>query len=233
MTSVIVCGAIYLMLNVNGQLQSVWPTCAAGGGAERLIDAKLQSFNWPPKLNQQYPDLQLVDQHGTLTRLSDFKGHIILLEPIGMPCKACQAFSGGHHRGGYEGIPPQPGLPSIAEAARTYGGFDLADDRIIKIHLLLYNLDMNAPTADDARAWANHFSLDRANNEIVLAGTPSMICDASYQMIPGLQLIDQDMVLRANSTGRSNQQHDLYRQLLPKVGEMLGSASEFASGPGI
>lgn len=224
LTAVIVCGAITFMLNVNGQLQSAWPTCTT---------AAEQTYDWPPKLNQPYPDLELVDQHGTRTRLSDFKGHIILLEPIGMPCKACQAFSGGHQRGGYEGIPPQPGLPSIAEAARTYGGFDLSDDRIVKIYLLLYNLDMQAPTADDARNWAKHFHLERANNEIVLAGTPALVGDDSYRMIPGLQLIDQDMILRVDSTGRTNQQHDLYRELLPTVGRMLGGTGDFASGQGI
>ena len=40
-------------------------------------------------------------------------------------------------------------------------------------------------------------------------------------MIPGLQLIDQAMILRMDSTGDSNQQHDLYRELLPRVREML------------
>ena len=58
-----------------------------------------QDFNWPPKLNEPYPDLHLVDQDGKLTRLSEFKGKIILVEPIGMPCQACQAFCGGHHVG--------------------------------------------------------------------------------------------------------------------------------------
>ncbi|MGI9455216.1 MAG: hypothetical protein ACR2NU_01560, partial [Aeoliella sp.] len=143
----------------------------------------------------------------------------------GMPCKACQAFSGGHVRGGFQGIPPQSGLPSIEESARTYGGFELSDERIVKIHLLLYGLDMRAPTAEDARAWAEHFGLERAKNEIVLAGLPWMIGNASYQMIPGLQLIDKDGILRVDSTGRSNQQHDLYRELLPKVREMLHGSS--------
>ena len=56
-----------------------------------------------------------------------------------------------------------------------------------------------------------------------------MIGDASYRMIPGLQLIDQDMILRVDSTGRSNQQHDLYRELLPKVREMLDGISPNSS----
>ena len=79
---------------------------------------QIQDFNWPPKLNEPYPDLHLVDQDGKLTRLSEFKGKIILVEPIGMPCQACQAFCGGHHVGGFRGIRPQPSLPSIEESAQ-------------------------------------------------------------------------------------------------------------------
>ena len=178
-------------------------------------------FDWPPKLNQPYPDLQLIDQQGNLTRLSDYRGKIILIEPIGMPCRACQAFCGGQSRGGFAGIPPQAGLPSMKELARTYGGFDLSDDRIVVVHLLLYSLDMQAPSPADARAWAEHFGIDRSKNHIVLAGLPTMISQASYAMIPGLQLVDRDFILRVDATGRSGQRHNLYRDLLPRVGAML------------
>lgn len=178
-------------------------------------------FDWPPQVGQEYPDLQLYDQQGQLTRLSEFRGKIILIEPIGMPCKACQAFCGGHQRGGFNGIAPQPGLPSIEEAARTYGGFDISDPRIVQVHLLLFNLDMSAPTVEDARAWADHFGMDRQRNQIVLAGSPELVTQDSYQMIPGLQLVDQDFTLRYDSTGRTNQRHDLYGELLPGVPVLL------------
>jgi len=185
------------------------------------LGASELAFDWPPRVGEQYPDLELYDQNGRLTRLSDFRGKLILIEPIGMPCKACQAFCGGHQVGGFDGIPPQPGLPSIHEAAHTYGRFNLSDPRIVQVHLLLFNLDMQAPTVDDARAWADHFGLDRRRNQIVLAATPAMVNQASYQMIPGLQLVDRDFNLRFDSTGRSNQRHDLYRELLPGVRAML------------
>jgi hypothetical protein len=178
-------------------------------------------FTWPPQVGEPYPDLELVDQEGHVTRLSDFRGKLILIEPIGMPCKACQAFCGGHQRGGFNGIAPQPDLPSIEEAARTYGGFDLDDPRIVKVHLLLFNLDMQAPTVDDARAWAAHFGMDRSRNQIVLAGSPALLNEASYKMIPGLQLVDQHFTLRYDSTGRTNQRHNLYRELLPAVRKLL------------
>ncbi len=184
------------------------------------IGASRPDFDWPPQLGEAYPDLKLYDQEGRLTRLSDFRGKIILIEPIGMPCKACQAFCGGHRRGGFHGIVPQPGLPSIDEAARSYGGFDLSDPRIVQVHLLLFDFDMQAPTVDDARAWAAHFGMDRRRNQIVLAGSPAMASQASYQMIPGLQLVDQDFALRYDSTGHTAR-HDLYRELLPAVRTLL------------
>lgn len=181
------------------------------------------NFDWPPQVGVEYPDLELYDQEGNLTRLAEFRGKIILVEPIGMPCQACQAYCGGHSRGGFHGIAAQPGLPSIKEAACTYGGFDLSDPRIVVVHLLLFNLDMQAPAVDDARAWAEHFGMKRSRNEIVLAGSPELVTQASYNMIPGLQLVDQSFKLRYDSAGRTNQRHDLYRELLPAVRSLMGT----------
>ena len=117
------------------------------GPFQSLVNERSQPvLDWPPELDQRYPDLNLIDQEGNETKLSDFEGQIILLEPIGMPCQACQAFCGGHTRGGFQGVQPQPGLPSMTQAARDYGGFDLSDERIVKVYLLLYNMRMKAPT---------------------------------------------------------------------------------------
>lgn len=215
LTAIVVCGATFFAYHFRGELHIAGPIDSLIHGQPQ------QEFEWPPKLNEPYPDLHLVDQTGRPTRLSDFKGKIILVEPIGMPCPACQAFCGAHTVGGFKGVQPQSGLPSIAESARLHGRFDLSDERIVKVHLLLYSMSMRAPTPGDARAWAEHFGLDRTKNEIVLAGLPSMISDESYAMIPGMQLIDQDFILRVDSTGRMNRQHDLYRQLLPGVGTLL------------
>ena len=220
LTSVLVCGAAFLAYHFRGELNIAGPI-------DQLISGQPeQDFDWPPKLNEPYPDVHLVDQEGNPTRLSEFKGKVILVEPIGMPCKACQAFCGGHEVGGFKGIKPQPNLPSIEESARKYGRFDLSDKRIVKVHLLLYSLSMKAPTPSDAKAWAEHFGLERSENEIVLTGLASMMSDETYEMIPGMQLIDQDFILRIDSTGRRVRQHDLYRDLLPRVRGMLGGTSK-------
>jgi len=82
----------------------------------------------------------------------------------------------------------------MKEIAQQYGGFDLSDERIVKVYLLLYGMDMKEPTPDDAKSWAEHYGMDRSKNEIILAGLPSMIGDESFAMIPGMQLVDRNLL---------------------------------------
>jgi hypothetical protein len=175
---------------------------------------------WPPEKNRSYPDLELRDQEGTVTRLSDFKGKVILLEPIGMPCPACVAFAGGHERGAFEGIEPQANLESIESYAKQFGHVRLDDHGIVRVHLLLFNQQMQAPSQAEAAAWAEHFQMRRSRNEVVLVATPSMATTASRDLIPGFQLIDKHFILRADSTGQSPPD-DLYTKLLPKIHELV------------
>ena len=169
---------------------------------------------WPPEKNRTYPDLELTDQEGNVTRLSDFRGQVLLIEPVGIPCQACVAFSGEHRYGAFTETPPQADLKSIAEYALEYGGVHLDDPRFVHVQIILFNQEMKAPSAEDVRAWAEHFHLDRSKNQIVLAGSPRMVTKASRNLIPGFQLVDKDFVLRANSTGLTPQD-DLYTELLP------------------
>ena len=39
---------------------------------------------WPPKVGQPYPGLQLFDSNGLKVSLSDYRGKVIIIEPIGM-----------------------------------------------------------------------------------------------------------------------------------------------------
>ncbi len=176
---------------------------------------------WPPRVGEPYPDLELVDQTGQLVRLSSFKGSVLLIEPVGMNCPACQSFAGAHRLGSYEGIQPQGGLPSIEELVPQYArGLSLSDERIVYVQLLLYSMTMEAPTPEDARKWAQHFRADRAKNHIVLAGTKEFIGQASYDLIPGFQLVDRNFILRVDATGH-RPQHSLFSQLLPALPGLL------------
>lgn len=176
---------------------------------------------WPPEKYRTYPNLELIDQEGRVTRLSDFRGDVILIEPVGMSCQACVAFSGGHQRGAFDGTPPQSDLESIDTYARDYGQIGMDDPRIVHVQIVLFNKNMEAPSEEEVRAWAKHFGMDRDENEIVLAGTPSMVSQASRDLVPGFQLVDKNFMLRADSTG-SAPQDDLYTDLLPMIQQLLG-----------
>ena len=113
---------------------------------------------WPPEKNRTYPDLELVDQEGNVTRLSDFKGKVILVEPVGIPCQACVAFAGGHELGAFKGIEPQSDLESIESYAKRFGDVRLDDDRQLNqmtMHASFAVPDLARPTGD---AWVMSFA---------------------------------------------------------------------------
>jgi hypothetical protein len=182
---------------------------------------------WPPRKGAPYPDVELQDHTGRAVKISDFRGKVVLVEPIGMNCPGCQAFVGGHGpRGPYGGGRPQPGIQSIEELLEEYGETKLDDPGLVHVHLLLYDMSSRrAPTLADAKAWAEHWGLDEQPNAVVLRGNPNYVCKASYDLVPGFQLIDAQGVLRSDSTGH-HAQDDLYRELLPMVRPLLEEAAE-------
>ncbi len=187
-------------------------------GGARAADSE---FAWPPRLGEPFPDLQLVNQHGDRMRLSELRGKVILVEPVGMNCAACNAFSGAHRKGGYAGTRPQDNVPAIEELLPRYSrGITLDDSRIALVQLLLYDPGLKAPKAADARLWAEHFGFMEHRNVFVLAGDESLVGTASYNMIPGFFLIDRDFILRADATGH-RPRHDLFKHLLPMVPSLL------------
>ncbi len=175
---------------------------------------------WPPKLNYYYPNLTLLDQDGKKVSLSQFKGKVIIVEPVGISCPACQAFAGGNRLGSFQGVTPQSDLRSFEEYAQTYAGVKLDNPKIVFVQLILYNMNLQAPSLAEAQAWSKHFQMSTSRNRYVLAGEQNMVGNASYNMIPGFQLIDQNFVLRSDSTGH-NPTNDLYRHLLPTLKSLL------------
>ena len=147
----------------------------------------------------------------------------MLLEVVGITCKACNAFSGGNDEGvgGFEGIRPQPGLASIDHYVQRFAGVSLDDPRLVFVQLVLYGKDgRTAPTEADFRAWATHFNFDRNRNEIVLTGDARFVSPETRRLIPGFHLIDKSGILRALSS--NDAKHDrLFDGLLPKIRELL------------
>ena len=179
--------------------------------------------NWPPQVGQPYPDLEFVNHDGRAIRMSDFKGRVLLVEPIGMNCPACNAFAGAGRKGGFEGVKPQGGLGSIERYLHEDAGTTLGRDLV---HLLLYDFAMGAPKLEDARMWAEHFDLTGRPNVYVVYSERDLRGDASYNLIPGFQLVDRDSILRKDSTGH-HPRHNLWKELLPEVRGLLDRESSF------
>lgn len=178
---------------------------------------------WPPKLGQRYPDLQVIDHHGNKRRLSDFAGKVLLVEPVGMNCPACNAYAGAQFNGGFNGLTPQEGLASIEQYLPDYGGgVTLGQGDLVLIHLVLYDFFMEAPDVEDARMWAEHFGLDQRSNVHVVIGARDMRGRASFDMVPGFHLVDRQFVLRKDSTGH-RPRHNLYSELLPEIPALLAN----------
>jgi hypothetical protein len=179
---------------------------------------------WPPRVGERYPNLRLRTASGERVDLESLAGKVILVEPIGMDCPACNAFAGGNRpgRGGFQGVQPQGGLPSIDEMLDQYaGGLSLDDDRIALVHLLLYRPGRDGPPKlETAKLWAKHFGIEESENVLVLVGEPYLIGPASYNMIPGFQLIDSNFVLRFDASGH-HPKHSIWRDLLPAVASLL------------
>ncbi len=178
------------------------------------------AVQWPPQLGQPYPDLVLMNQRGELTRLSDFKGKVILIEPVGMNCPASNALAGGKAKGGFQGTPPESDVRSAADNFKYDApGASFDDPRLIHIELLLYSMSMQGPTPADAQAWAAHFGYDNDPNVYVLAGGQSLVNQSSYDMIPGFQLVDKNFILRSDSTGHHPTEG--WNKLMARIPAML------------
>ena len=117
------------------------------------------TLRWPPILGELYPDLILLDQTGNQVRLSSFKGSVILVEPVGMNCPACQGFSGAGRKGPYGSVTPQQGLGSIEAYLPSYGGgLSVHDPRLVFALQMLLDVREFYSSQFRSRALVSHKS---------------------------------------------------------------------------
>ncbi|MEM7137031.1 MAG: hypothetical protein AAF500_10655 [Myxococcota bacterium] len=195
------------------------------GPAVAKYNAKAPLEGWPPVVGRPYPEIALLDQSGRVTSLSELRGKVVLVELVGMTCKACHAFAGGNEpsTGRFRSITPQKGLGSIDHYAQRFGKLSLDHPDVVFVQLVLYGMDgQTPPSLEDIQAWSRHFGMDRYRNEIVLLGDERFISPQTRRLIPGFHLIDRQGILRAMNSN-DPRSDNLYTSLLPSMGQLANT----------
>lgn len=182
--------------------------------------------SWPPVENRLYPDMELYNQDGQLTRLSDLSGNVIIVQPVAMGCPLSQAYSGANQNGKapFKKCFPNSGIVAFSQRMNEYTGLTMKTPGLVFVQILFYNMQNEPPTIDDARQWANHFDLRTSNNQYVLVATPEMVTRKSAMLIPGFQLIDRTFNLRCDSTGILPKR-SLYLHFFPTLQNVIGTSN--------
>ena len=183
---------------------------------------------WPPEKGRPFPDATFFDLSGQPFPLRRLRGKVLLIEPIGISCGACQSFADVNGAGPLPGFHKQsnPPLDPVDVLLKRFAGVDLYDTPgVIHVQLLLFgNSPRRAPTQAEAEAWAEHFRLRGKRNTVVLWGDgrylKGELFAASYALVPGFWVVDRRFVLRSDGTGH-RPQDDPYRVTLALVGDLL------------
>ncbi len=179
--------------------------------------------NWPPQLGSEFPKVRLFDHRGQLFDVETLRGKPTLIEFIAMTCAACQAWSGGHERGAFDDFAIQADLESIEKYFSRYtGGLSLFSDSLNFVQLIVYNTNLEAPTAPELEKWRAHFQFNTHPNTHVVTGGEALRNRDSFFRTPGFLLLDKNLVIRFDALGHQPR-HNLYTELLPAVPALLSS----------
>ncbi len=180
---------------------------------------------WPPRMNNPYPELELIDQEGKEFFLSDLKGKVIIMEYVDISLPKSQAQSGAALAGPYYGGDPEDIDKSIelfSEILRknTETKMTLPNPNVIHLKVIIYGEAGAQASRDDAQGWAEHFNLRKTDNVIVAVPKKDMRSDETQGIITGYQLIDKNMILRVDSAG-TLPKHNLQLTFVPLVPKLI------------
>ncbi len=173
--------------------------------------------HWPPKMNQPYPDLELLDRSGRAFRISDLGGYIIVISYIDMSSPVSQAQAGAAVVGAYGGTKEiDKYSESFSQVVRknAVNGFSLPNDNVLEINVIVYGQDGSQATLNDADSWAKHFDLDLDRGIIVAVPKKDLRGKDVQEILTGYQLVDRHMMLRVDSAG-TEPKHNLKMTLVP------------------
>ncbi|MFP4385632.1 MAG: hypothetical protein ACLFP8_04085 [Alphaproteobacteria bacterium] len=178
--------------------------------------------NWPPQMNRQYPDLELLDRNGRIFKISDMKGYVLVVSYIDMSSPVSQAQAGAALAGPYGSAQEidQYAQP-FSEAVRkgTGGDFTLPHDSVLELNILVYAPDGSQATLDDATKWGDHFDLELSRGVIVAVPKLDLRGEEVETILGGYQLLDRHMMLRVDSAGREPK-HNLTLTLVPLLSKL-------------
>ena len=186
-------------------------------------DAAVSILKWPPKMNQSYPDLELLDKEGRVFKLSDLKGYVIVTSYVDMSSPVSQAQAGSALTGAYgttSEIDRYTKPFSVTVRDNAENNFSLPNDSILEVYILIYNQDGSQATLGDADKWAEHFDLDLSRGVIVAVPKEDLRSDDTQKILTGYQLIDQYMMLRVDSAGKTPK-HNLRMTLIPLLSKLV------------
>lgn len=183
-----------------------------------LAEQSNRISNWPPRVGGSFPKVELLDHAGRPFDLKSLHGKPTVVEFVSMSCAGCQAFAGGKQFGAYGDLAVQPKLESFEHYLQQYAGVDLDSGDINLVIAVVYNDQLQSPTAEDLARWRNHFQLNRPNTYLV--SSPELASGTTFKMIPGFMLLDDRQEVKFDSTGH-HPQHNLYTELLPAIPKLL------------
>lgn len=179
---------------------------------QKLAEGKPLNENipaiWPPNMNEEYPELPLLNTSGQEFTIAEFKGKVVIMEFIDMSSPVSQAQSGANLLGPF-GITKAEDLEktteTFAETVRrvTSGSIRYPNPDIIHVKVLVRNQFDGQPTLDDADKWIEHFDIERERDNIIVSVPVKDLRDQNTTdtMLTGFQLIDRKGRLRADSSG--------------------------------
>ena len=177
--------------------------------------------SWPPQPGHAFPEIAWLDHQGRPVSLADFRGKVLVVEPVGMECKACIALSDRRGTGQFQGVPKQADMPPMDDLLRDFaGGLRFNHPDLVHVQLILYDLTNQRPEVEDAALWARHFGFDRDPNVVVLVPKADPRSKKTFRTIPGFWLVDREGRVVRDSTGH-RPRHDPYRNALPQLEQMV------------
>jgi len=193
------------------------------GGSLNNSNGEKNIAQWPPKMNQQYPDLDLLDKDGRAFKLSDLKGYVIAISYVDMSSLVSQAQAGAGVVGAYGTTKEiDKASQSFSDVVRKNAadGFTLPNDAVLEVYVLVYAQDGSQATLNDAEKWAQHFDLGLSRGVIVAVPQNDMRGSNIQSILAGYQLIDQHMMLRVDSAG-PEPKHNLSLTLVPLLSKLV------------